>query len=443
MSADRAPKPATCLSLPYHLFSLLILDEVDALLSSTSSANANNTLRNLFTLPSTHTQTTVRVIAISNSLDLTARRSISSALAELSPDNLSFTAYGSKEMIAIVKSRIAAVKADAVRDGRDSVEIDEKAIELVGRKVEVSNGDLRMCLNVMVEAVGTAEADWKRKSTAANNVNTPKGSTSTGSYLEPVVPPTRVALHHVLKALTSSIAKLKANVASSSPSSGSSGALDTKVRSLNVQVKSILLALLVARQRVRLGLRPAHVSAQSASYGTGNSSGHGGSGSQHANAIVNPDRITLELLLPTYTYLLGHASSSLSPVGQTDFMDLLMQAEVIGLVSLGSSSCPLTPTKTPSRRGNKRSGSGKDRTVELMVKDEDLVRSLGLAVSTTTTTSGADGGKVAALGVMDSEMRSMWTREETRWEKAMEGKTRQAETAERNAARGQLGFDEV
>lgn len=423
------------------LHSLLILDEVDALLTSTSSANANNTLRNLFTLPSTYTQTTVRVVAISNSLDLTARRSISSALAELSPDNLSFTAYGSKEMIAIVKSRIAAVKADAMRDGRDVVELDEKAIELVGRKVEVSNGDLRMCLNVMVEAVGTAEADWKRKSAAvAADIATPKGTFTTGQYLESIVPPTKVALHHVLKALTSSIAKLKANVASSSPSGNGSagGALDTKVRSLNVQVKSILLALLIARQRIRLGLRPAYVSAHS-SFTTNNNSTASASNS-NGNVITNPDRVTLELLLPTYTYLLNHASSSLPPVGQTDFMDLLMQAEVIGLVSLGSSSCPLTPTKTPSRRG-KRSGSGKDRTVELMVKDEDLVRSLGLTPPPTDA-----AGKTLpapALGVMESEMRGMWTREESRWKRALEGKTRQAETLERNASRGQLGFDEV
>jgi hypothetical protein len=424
------------------LHSLLILDEVDALLTSTSSANANNTLRNLFTLPSTYTQTTVRVVAISNSLDLTARRSISSALAELSPDNLSFTAYGSKEMIAIVKSRVAAVKTDAMRDGRDVVELDEKAIELVGRKVEVSNGDLRMCLNVMVEAVGTAEADWKRKSAAgAADIATPKGTSTTGQYLEIIVPPTKVALHHVLKALTSSIAKLKANVVSSSPSGNGSagGALDTKVRSLNVQVKSILLALLIARQRVRLGLRPAYVSAQSSSFTTNNNS-TASSSSSNGNVITNPDRVTLELLLPTYTYLLNHASSSLPPVGQTDFMDLLMQAEVIGLVSLGSSSCPLTPTKTPSRRG-KRSGSGKDRTVELMVKDEDLVRSLGLTPPPTDA-----AGKTLpapASGVMESEMRGMWTREESRWKRALEGKTRQAETLERNTSRGQLGFDEV
>lgn len=216
--------------------------------------------------------------------------------------------------------------------------------------------------------------------------------------------------------------------------------METKVRSLNVQVKSILLALLVARQRVRLGLRPAHVSAQSASFGTGTSS-NGGNSNSNGSAITNPDRITLELLLPTYAHLLSHASSSLSPVGQTDFMDLLMQAEVIGLVSLGSSSCPLTPTKTPSRRANKRSGSGKDRTVELMVKDEDLVRALGLAPL--ASTPGEETVKpAAAIGVMESEMRGMWTREESRWRKALEGKSRQAETAERNAARGQLGFDE-
>jgi Cdc6-like AAA superfamily ATPase len=423
-------------------------------------------LRNLFTLPSTFPNTTVRVIAISNSLDLTARRSISSVLAELSPDNLSFSAYGSKDMIDILRSRIISVKTEAEKNGHDVVELDDKAIELVGRKVEASNGDLRMCLNIMVEAISTTEAEWKKKSSSAT---TPRSNAAT-------LAPCKVTLTHVLKALTSSIAKLKANVPSgsgSTASGGGGGALETKVRSLNVQVKSILLALLVARQRQRLGLRPAHISAQSASYLPT-------SGSQ--SNVVYSDRITIDTLLPTYTSILNHASSSIPPVGQTDFMDLVMQAEVIGIITMdenhhhhhhhhssvsssssfmsvtnvsttssssssSSSSYPNTPTKSLSRRKSTKSGSrAGDRPIDLMVKDEDLVRALHLVIphqsESTCKSSGAGSG---SGGMMDIELRNTWMREETRWVRAMEGKARAAgEVRERASGKGgRLGFDEV
>ena len=436
--------------------SLLILDEVDALLTSTSSANANNALRNLFTLPSTFPNTTVRVIAISNSLDLTARRSISSALAELSPDNLSFSAYGSKDMIDILRSRIVSVKTEAEKNGHKVVELDDKAIELVGRKVEASNGDLRMCLNIMVEAISATEAEWKKKSSL---LTTPKTNTTTTTTTTPLAP-CKVTLTHVLKALTSSIAKLKANVSSGSGSTanGGGGALETKVRSLNVQVKSILLALLVARQRQRLGLRPAHISAQSASYLPTSGS--------NAAAAATPSggRITIDTLLPTYTSILNHASSSIPPVGQTDFMDLVMQAEVIGIITMddhhrshysngsaasgsntssgstSSSSYPNTPTKSLSRRKSTKSGSrAGDRVIDLLVKDEDLVRALHLVVPPNESGSSSGAG-----GMMAIELRNTWSREETRWVRAMVGKARAVEVNERTGGKaGRLGIDEV
>jgi cell division control protein 6 len=357
--------------------------------------NANNTLRALFTLPSCYVSTTVRVIAISNSLDLTARRSISSALSDLAPDNLTFTAYGSKEMVNIVKARVQSVKEAAELGGKERVEMDEKAIELVGRKVEASNGDLRMCLNVMVEAVGTTETEWKKKS-----LNGP-------------VPLVKVTLTQVLKALTSSIAKLKANAASNTSSGGAGSAIENKIRSLNVQVRMILLSLLVSRQRIALGLRPAHLPAQSAS---------------HAPATASKElEVTLESLLPTYAHILSHPSSPFAPAGQTDFMDLIMQAEVIGIISLHSStSGPMTPTKTPSRRKNGKNG-GKT-VIELLVREEELKSALI--------------GDEKNSAVMQSEIRAMWMREETRWGKAMEGRKRAMEQAERVKAQGVVGFNE-
>lgn len=401
----------------------MILDEVDALLTSNSSHNANNNLRNLFTLPSTFTNTTIRVIAISNSLDLTARRSIASALGELAPDVLAFGSYGSKEMIEIVRSRVQGVKQDAERDGLQVVHLEDKAIELVGRKVEASNGDLRMCLNVLVDAVGATEKEWKQRC----------GQAGPGS---PPVPLLNVTLTQVLKALTSSITKLKANAASSGPTGGAgSGQLVSKVQSLSVHVRSILLALLVARHRISLDLRPAHAPASNEAY-------HHSATTASTNS-PSSERVTLESLLATYTYMLNHVQSCLPPVGHSDFMDLIMQAEVIGLVSLdkplnaSASGDSMTPSKSSTRR--KTGKSREQRPIDLNVKDADLLAALGIGRPASAAQQ-QQGGQAGA--VMESEIRAMWAREEARWTKALAGRTRATHDALRRAERGQVGFDD-
>lgn len=387
------------------VISILVLDEVDALLPSKSCSASNQILRALFALPYHHAEVDLKLIAIANSLDLTVRKSVASILGIHAPSNLTFRAYAAKEMTDIIKRRVHDCN-EALKVNCPNVlpaHIDDKAIELVGRKIEANNGDLRMCLGVLVDAVNATEAEWRKKAASAG---------ATGNLA-----PFKVSLTHVLKAL-SAYNKLKANAAATASStagatSGSSN-LDNKVRSLNVQVRMILLAWLISKQRLQHGLRPAHVQAASASFG-GNS------------ATTSTDSISTEALYPTYTYVLSSATSPFPPASQPDFMDLLMQAEVVGLLAVEGGD-GLTPSKSKARRGR-----AKERAVELLVKEEDLKAALGIKQETNSESAIA----------MDTEIRAIWNREEKRWLNAVAGRQRAADSARRHVENGTAGFGEA
>ncbi|KAJ9095612.1 hypothetical protein QFC21_005483 [Naganishia friedmannii] len=381
---------------------ILVLDEVDALLPAKPVLAYNQILRSLFALPHNHPELDIKLIAIANSLDLTVRKSVASVLGNHAPFNLTFKAYGSKEMTEIIKSRIhECTEALAVNHvGISPVIVDDKAIELVGRKVEANNGDLRMCLSVMVEAINATETEWRKK------------ASSSGTEMR--IPPFKVSLSHVLKAL-SSYNKLKANAAATSSGTASSSFshLDNKIRSLNVQVRMILLAWLISRQRLNHGLRPVHTQAASSAF-------------TPTSGTSSTESITTDALYPTYTYVLSSAASPFPPASQPDFMDLLMQAEVLGLLSVEGGD-GLTPSKSKARRGR-----AKERVVELLVKEEDLKVALGIRKDAESETAIA----------MDSEIRAIWFREETRWLKSIEGRQRALDSARRQAENGTAGFVE-
>lgn len=341
---------------------VLVLDEVDCLLSSGQILHA------LLCLPAAAAPATVKVIAISNSLDLTARASIAALLGgtDAQPENLTFAAYGSKDMVQIVRSRVrqaaGLLHQQASGAKLSPVDFDDKAIELVARKVEATNGDLRACLAVAHGAVEVAEEEWRKKVEKMGN------GSSTG------VPPIKVSLPHVLKAVAAHN-KLKASSAygsggASSASSSGSSAVDNKVRSLNLQVRIILLSLLVARRS-----------------GTGAA-------------------VTAEALYPTYVRLLGQASSPFVPAAQADYLDLVMQAEVVGLISV----------EAPNRKGPKRAArTTADRPLELLVREQDLLAALGVGKVLANTSP--------AIAI-ESEIRTIWGKEEHRWKLAEARKAR-------------------
>jgi Cdc6-like AAA superfamily ATPase len=312
----------------------IILDEIDSLLPpppALPSPATSHVLSKLFSLPLLSSRgSTIKLVAISNTLDLTVRANLvldGSAMPQVLP----FKAYVATDMVAIVNARTAALG-----DGPEAVKVDAKAVELLCRKVEAQNGDLRMCLSVLSSAVGLAEADWVKK-----------GSSPTALI--------KVALPHILKAFSSHTKVLRA--AAGTTSTGASTPTTSKIRSVPLNGRMVLVSLLVWFLRTRAGL--AGCPAQGAS----------------------PELLTPSALYATYAHLLNHPSSPIKPSPESDYRDLLSNLETLGLVSLPK-----------VRGGNIR--------VELCVR-EDEVRD-GLALS------------AAAKAVGEEEVAQVWAREEAR-----------------------------
>jgi len=352
--------------------SFIMLDEIDSLLPpppATAPAATSHLLSKLFSLPA-DTAGRVKVVAISNTLDLTLRARLILPQGA-TPLVLPFKSYVGADMINIVAARLAAA-APAQGDG---VKVDPKAVELLTKKVEAQNGDLRMCLGVLSLAVSLAEAEWTKKAAA-----------------DPAFPLVKISLAHTIKAFNSHNQQLKA--AAGSTASSTASVTGKKIRSVPLQGKMVLLAATLFATRVRTGLpgcpAPGH----------GSSSG---SATPTSTPTKMVDLMTTANLYATYVHLLSHHTSPFPPSSESDYRDLLSNLEVLGLVSVHAGSTSMS-----------RSGSGTGRRgaqgqkVELCVRDDEIKEGLGLSEG------------VKGKGVAEEEVSKAWEREEGRVKRAKE-----------------------
>lgn len=327
--------------------SLIILDEVDSLMPPTPSTvppATSHLFAKLFSLPFGSPNT--KLIAISNTLDLTIRARLVLPNG-LQPSVLPFKAYGAPEISNIVNARIATANIQDIK-------VDSAAITLLGRKVEAQNGDLRMCLGVLGSAISLAEAEWIKKRSQA--VNDPSRK----------VPMIKVAIPHIMKALASYTAQLRASAGSST---GSTSAAGKKIKSVQLQGKMVLVALLVYLARSRAGMN----------------------GCPALGTTVSPpgtpatgSDIPVAALYATYSYLLSQSSSPFPPAAESDYQDLLSNLETLGLISLPSGT-----GKWANMSTNK---------VVLCVREEEVKDGMGLL-------EGQD------KGVGEEEVKRIWERE--------------------------------
>ena len=352
--------------------SLVILDEIDSLLPpppATPPPATSHLLTKLFLLPGL--SEAVKLIAISNTLDLTLRANLL-LLDSQQPQVLPFKAYAAPDMVEIVNARLALV-------GPEGVKADGKAIELLTRKVEAQNGDLRMCLGCFSSAVSLAEAEWLKKCQSATTADD--------------VPLIKVGLGHTIKAFNSHTQQLKAAAGSSN---AATSAVSKKIRSVQLQGKMVLAALLVFTARARAGL-PGLPSVPVTSMAT----------SPTATPTKSIETLTPGKLYATYTHLLSHKSSPFPPSAESDYRDLLSNLEVLGLVSLPGGG--LAGSMAMSRSSSGPSGRGaKGGKVELLIREEELREGLGLI------------GRAAGKGLAEEEVANIWEREEGRISRARE-----------------------
>ncbi|WVQ83133.1 hypothetical protein IAT38_005271 [Cryptococcus sp. DSM 104549] len=336
---------------------LVILDEIDSLMPSppaVAPASTSHLLSKIFSLPLV--SNTTKLIAISNTLDLTIRARLSLPDGA-QPQVLPFKAYSAAEMTAIVNARVASANIEAVK-------LDSPALTLLGKKVEAQNGDLRMCLGVLCSAISVAEAEYTKKLSQAASDADPKA-----------VPMTKVAVSHILKALTSYTQQLRA--AAGSSSAGSLSATAKKIRSVQLQGKMVLVAIMLYLARVRAGMNGCPA------MGSGSSTPTGGS--------VAGGEISASALYATYSHILSHNSSPFPPAAESDYRDLLSNLETLGLVKLVSGT-------------GRNSGAGK---VGLCVREEEVREGLGLVEG-------------QSKGVAEEEVKAVWDREDGKLRRAKE-----------------------
>ncbi|WVF69710.1 hypothetical protein IAT40_004489 [Kwoniella sp. CBS 6097] len=371
-----------------------ILDEVDSLMPpppSIAPPATSHLLTKLFSLPLT--SPTIKLIAISNTLDLTLRaRLVLPDSAQ--PGILPFKAYGATEMAPIVSARLASANVEGVK-------VDQTAVMLLTKKVEAQNGDLRMCLGVLSSAITLAEAEWIKKTSIA-------ASTEPGK----VVPMTKVAVTHILKALTSYTQQLKAAAGSGSNSTSATG---KKIRSVQLQGKMVLVSILIFLARTRAGLNGCPA------IGSGNITPPLTPGK--STSALSAD-LTASSLYATYSHLLSHATSPLPPAAESDYRDLLSNLETLGLISIVGATSSAGMTRTSSGRHKASGAANGGGKVELCVREDEVRDGLGLV----------DGQQ---KGIAEEEVKRVWEREEGKVRRVREKAVQVAEAA----AAGQEGAE--
>ena len=257
-------------------------------------------------------------------------------------------------------ARIASVSES--RSDTNTVKVDARAVELLTRKVEATNGDLRNCLGCLTSAVTLAETEWIKK--------------PTGSVL------VKVSLPHTIKAFNLHTQQLKAAAGSGTNGNNAlTSATGKKVRSVPLQGKMVLVSILVWVARSRAGLPGIPTS----------------SSSPIATPTKGGEWLTASNLFTTYTTLLSHHTSPFPPSHESDYRDLLSNLEVLGLVKVQSMS----------KKGSK---------VEMMAKENEVKQALGLG----------EGGEKLGLGMADDEVRKVYLREDEKIKMAISKAERSA-----------------
>jgi Cdc6-like AAA superfamily ATPase len=344
-------------------------------------------LSKLFAFPLlSNFERTIKLIAISNTLDLTVRAGLVLPNGA-QPTVLPFKAYNSLDMAKIISTRL-----DASTEGQiEPVRIDMKAVELLTRKVEAQNGDLRTCLASLSSAVNLAETEWVKKTFTSE--------LDVGACDIPLI---KVSLSHVIKAFSSHTQQLRA-AAGSVSSNAATSPTTRKIRSVPLQGKMVLISILIYMSRVRAGMPGVPTASTSA-------------GSSPASTPNKHGDLTTSTLYAAYSAILSHDGSPFPPAAESDYRDLLSNLETLGLVSLhGSFAFGMGMARSSSAASRAKSGSSSGPRVELCVRDEEVRAGLGV------------GSEMKDKGSADEEVGKVWMREEAKVGKQRERLARAVE----------------
>ncbi|KYK55597.1 cell division control protein Cdc6 [Drechmeria coniospora] len=308
---------------------------------------------------SLHASSRLVLIGIANALDLTERFLPRLKSKNLKADLLPFLPYTAAQVKNIIMTRLKSLMP---ADKQSYVPfLHPAAIELCSRKVSSQTGDLRKAFEICRRALDLIEAETRckheeearekllqmtpSKKPLGEKVNGAAATSGPRSVME--------TMTASLKALTAETAP-RASIGhlNKVTAAAFSNGTNQRLKTLNLQQKAALSALVAYENRARSVARSA-----------------GGSTASKSQSLAP----TIKMLFDAYCQLCTR-DSLLHPLSSSEFREVVGSLETLGLVNtVFGKSGSFGLAQTPSKRGRKgTAGSGDDRRIASSVSDKDM-----------------------------------------------------------------------
>ena len=330
---------------------LVVLDEVDSLVDLDLEL-----LYSLFEW-SLRASSRLVLIGIANALDLTDRLLPRLKSRNLKPELLPFMPYTAVQIANVLTSKLRTLVPD---EKQMAPFLHPAAIQFCAKKVASQTGDLRKAFDICRRAIDLVEQETKDKDAQQALENSPSKTPlmeniNLSSPTTPRLPAKVYTLDTIPRATIAHMAK----VTSQAFGNGTTQRLST----LNLQQKAVLCALSALEKQKRDN--------QVAKTMFSTPSKH------------NSTAPTIKQVFDAYSNLCKR-DNLLHPLSSVEFRDVVSGLETLSLVSAadgknGSFVIPITPSRTPSRRGKGGFGTAAmsdERRIASVVSQKELSAAL-------------------------------------------------------------------
>ncbi|KAF7306005.1 AAA domain-containing protein [Mycena chlorophos] len=352
---------------------IIVLDELDHI------APTPQALSSLFSLSATR-PSTVRLVGIANTHTLTASSSFVPTTSNV--HTLHFAPYTPAQLLQIIESRLAPMYAAMSSDGSEGSEAAKQAarkflsvpaLTLLTKKIAAVTGDVRSLFEVLRGAIDLAVAAASAQSPTRASGENP---------LNPAAP-IAVAPSHILSALKAH-APTPSSQPTAAPAATTNSEVVSKVSSLGLHARLVLLALLLATKRFEAGLSL--------------SSSPSGPFIASKTHDVN--------LHAFYAAILSRSGEGVfSAASRSEFSDLVCMLEGLGLVVCGPTTAAGGSAASFGQGSKKAAGSASgDVQLAAAVRTDEVLRGLGVGAACAS----------AEQDVAVEEVNAIWVKESSR-----------------------------
>ncbi len=330
---------------------LVILDEVDTLVDLDLEL-----LYDLFAW-SMMASSRLVLLGIANALDLTDRFLPRLKSRDLKPELLPFMPYSASQIAEVLTSKLKTL-SDAVQ----TPFLHPTAIQFCAKKVAGQTGDLRKAFDICRKAIDLVEQETKEQDAKPAFPDSPSKTPlmeniNLSSPLTPRSPAKKQT--HLAYTIDTAPKATVAHVARVTSQIFGNGTMQ-RMAILNLQQKAVLCALSALEKR------KSAVQVDRTMFAT--------------PSKRNSSAPSVKQLFDAYSGLCNR-ESLLHALTNTEFRDVVSGLETLGLLSAvegksGSFAVPITPSKTPSRRGFGTAVTGDERRIASIVARQELSNAL-------------------------------------------------------------------